>query len=59
MDNVKKQIDVLDEKFEMNKNLIKIKGGYLNNQELGDDMNNLIINSIRGKLALMEKMDSL
>ena len=59
LDNVKKQIDVLDEKFEMNKNLIKIKGGYLNNQELGDDMNNLIINSIRGKLALMEKMDSL
>ena len=59
LDNVKKQIDVLDEKYEMNKNLIKIKGGYLNNQELGDDMNNLIINSIRGKLALMEKMDSL
>ncbi len=59
LDNVKKQIDVLDEKYEMDKNLIKIKGGYLNNQELGDDMNNLIINSIRGKLALMEKMDSL
>ena len=59
LDNVKNQIDVLDEKYEMNKNLIKIKGGYLNNQELGDDMNNLIINSIRGKLALMEKMDSL
>ena len=59
IDNIKKQIDFLDEKFEMDKNLIKVKGGYLNNQELGDDMNNLIINSIRGKLALMEKMDSL
>ena len=59
IDNIKKQIDCLDEKFEMDKNLIKVKGGYLNNQELGDDMNNLIINSIRGKLALMEKMDSL
>ena len=59
IDNIKKQIDFLDEKFEMDKNLIKVKGGYINNQELGDDMNNLIINSIRGKLALMEKMDSL
>ena len=59
LDNIKKQIDFLDEKFEMDKNLIKVKGGYLNNQELGDNMNNLIINSIRGKLALMEKMDSL
>ena len=59
LENIKKQIDVLDEKFEMDKNLIKIKGGYLNNQELGDNMNNLIINSIRGKLAIMEKMDSL
>jgi hypothetical protein len=59
LDNIKKQIDFLDEKFEMDKNLIKVKGGYLNNQELGDNMNNLIINSIRGKLAIMEKMDSL
>ena len=41
----------------MEKNLIKLKGGYINNQELGNEMNNLIINSIRGKLALMEKMD--
>ena len=59
IDNIKKQIDYLDEKFQMEKNLIKLKGGYINNQELGNEMNNLIINSIRGKLALMEKMDSL
>jgi hypothetical protein len=57
IDNIKKQIDYLDEKFQMEKNLIKLKGGYINNQELGNEMNNLIINSIRGKLALMEKMD--
>ena len=57
IDNIKKQIDYLDEKFQMEKNLIKLKGGYINNQESGNEMNNLIINSIRGKLALMEKMD--
>ena len=55
---IKKQIEYLDEKFKMEKDLIKVKGGYLNNQDLGNNMNNMIINAIRGKLALIDNMDS-
>ena len=58
LENIKRQIEYLDEKFKMEKNLIKVKGGYLNNQELGDNMNKMIINAIRGKLALIDNMDS-
>ena len=55
---IKKQIEYLDEKFKMEKDLIKVKGGYLNNQDLGNNMNNMIINAIRGKLAIMDNLDS-
>lgn len=58
LDNLKKQIEYLDEKFKMEKDLIKVKGGYLSNQDLGNNMNNMIINAIRGKLALIDNMDS-
>ena len=56
IDNIKRQIEYIDEKFKMEKDLIRIKGGYLNNQELGNNMNNMIINSIKGKLALIENI---
>ena len=55
--SIKKQIEVIDEKYKRNKELIKVKGGYLKNQELGDDISNMIINSIKGKLTLIENMD--
>ena len=58
MDSIKKQIEYLDEKYKMEKNLIKIKGGYLNNQDLGNNINNMIINAIRGKLALIDNMNN-
>ena len=58
IDNIRKQIEFLDEKFKREKDLIKVKGGYSNNQELGNNMNNMIINAIRGKLALIENFDS-
>ena len=58
IDNIRKQIEFLDEKFKREKDLIKAKGGYSNNQELGNNMNNMIINAIRGKLALIENFDS-
>ena len=37
---------------------MKVKGGYLQNQDLGNELNNMIINSIKGKLALLENMSS-
>ena len=57
-DIVKKQLEVIDEKYQREKDLMKVKGGYLQNQDLGNDLNNMIINSIKGKLALLENMSS-
>ena len=57
MQLIKKQIEVIDEKYKRGKDLIKVKGGYLQNQELGDDISNMIINSIKGKLTLIENMN--
>ena len=34
------------------------KGGYLLNQDMGNDLNNMIINSIKGKLAIIENLNS-
>ena len=36
-----------------------IKGGYVNNEDLGEEINKLLINSIKGKLDIieMEKSD--
>jgi len=58
LENIKKQIEVLEEKYQREKDLMKAKGGYLLNQDLGNDINNMIINTIRGKLALIENMNS-
>ena len=57
-DMIQKKIEVIEEQYQREKDLMKAKGGYLNNQDLGNDLNNKIINSIRGKLALLENMNS-
>ena len=43
--------DIID----IRKKLLKLKGGYLNNEDLVDEMNELLINSIKGKLNMIEK----
>ena len=55
--NIKKRIEYMDEKYKMEKDLIQAKGGYVNNQEMGNNMNNMIINSISGKLVLLENLN--
>ena len=57
-DMVKKQIEAIEEKYKREKDLMKVKGGYLNNQEIGNELNNMIINTIRGKLAIIENLNS-
>ena len=57
-DMVKKKIEVLEEKYQREKDLMKAKGGYLLNQDMGNDLNNMIINSIKGKLAIIENLNS-
>ena len=53
--NINKQIEVLDEKTNMGNELIKIKGGYEKNIEYGEQLNNMLIDSLKGKLAIIEE----
>ena len=53
---IQKKIEVIEEQYQREKDLMKAKGGYLNNQDLGNDLNTKIINSIRGKLAILDEL---
>ena len=55
---IKKKIEVIEEKYQREKDLMKAKGGYYLNQDLGNELNNMINNSIRGKLAIIENLNS-
>lgn len=57
IDAIKGKIEVMEEKFKQGKELLKIKGGYINNQELGDKMSSLLITSIKNKLDIIENMN--
>ena len=55
--NIQGQIEGLDNNVEIKKEIIKINGGLLNNQKLGSDLSNLLINSINGKISLIKAMN--
>ena len=52
--NLKNKIEVIESKYKRNKELLKIKGGYLKNRQLGDNVDELLIDSIKGKLSIIE-----
>ena len=54
--NINKQIESLDEKVNMGNELIKVKGGYGNNIIFANQINNMIIDSIKGKLAIIKEL---
>jgi hypothetical protein len=54
--NISKNIERLDEKIKMNRELMKINGGYENNEKLGKEVNNCLIDSIKGKLAILDAL---
>ena len=54
--NICKNIERLDEKIKMNRELMKINGGYENNEKLGKEVNNCLIDSIKGKLAILDAL---
>ena len=54
---MKGQIQLLEEKYNRDNELLKIKGGYANNQELGDKVSELLVNSIKNKLDMIENMN--
>ena len=55
--NIKNQIEALDEKVERKQKLLKLKGGFSNNLNIGNDVNNLLINSIKGKLSIIKAIN--
>ena len=58
MDMVRKKIEAIEEKYQREKDLMKVKGGYLLNQDMANELNDMIINSIQGKLAIIENLNS-
>ena len=56
LDIIKGKIEVLEDKYKRGKELLKMKGGYIQNKELGDKMNNILIDSIKSKLDIIENI---
>ena len=53
---IKGKIEVMEDKYKRGKELLKIKGGYIQNKELGDKVNNILIESIKNKLDIIENI---
>ena len=54
--HINSQIESLDEKVNMGKELMKVKGGYENNVEFGNKLNSMLVDSIKGKLAIIKEV---
>ena len=52
---VKAQTESIDNKVQQKKQILKLNGGYLNNPKLGDEVGDLLIESIQTKLNIMNK----
>ena len=55
---IKGQIEVMEDKYKRGKELLKVKGGYMNDKEFGDKMDQLLINSIKNKLDIIENLNA-
>ena len=56
--NIQGQIEGLDNNVKMKKEMLKINGGLENNQTLGSELTNLLINSINGKLSVIKAINN-
>jgi hypothetical protein len=54
--NINKKVESLDEKVNMGNELIKNNGGYENNLDIGIQLNNMLIDSINGKLEVIKEL---
>ena len=57
LDMVKSLNNRIDRKILEKKEFLKVKGGYLHNTKLGDEVGNLIIESIQNKLSLLNTLN--
>ena len=53
---INKKIERLDEKVKLSQDLMRINGGYESDSKLAKEMNNNLVNSIRGKLAILDEL---
>ena len=51
------QSDAIDSKVQQKKQIMNLNGGYLNNPQLGDEVGDLLIESIQTKLGIMNKLN--
>ena len=58
INNIKGQIEGLDYNASLKKDIIRINGGFFNNQKLGNELSNLLINSINGKFSVIKAMNN-
>ena len=55
--NAKIQLEAIDDKIKMKNELIRVNGGYKKNTNVGNDAVNLLIKSIKGKLAIIQTVN--
>ena len=58
IDDIKNQVEKMEEKYKRGKKLLKVKGGYIKDDKLGDEINELLINSIKRKLDIIENKNN-
>ena len=56
LDMIKSKTDAIDKKVSEKKEVMKVKGGYINNTNIGDEVGDLLIESIQTKLSLLNKL---
>ena len=56
LDMIKSKTSAIEQKVTEKKDIMKVKGGYINNTNIGDEVGNLLIESIQTKLSLLNKL---
>ena len=57
LDMVKSKTNEIDRKVLEKKKILEINGGYLHNTKLGDEVGDLLIESIQSKISLLKKLN--
>lgn len=52
----KQNIELIEQKYNMDKKLLRIRGGYINNLDLGNKINRLLVKAIGNKINIIENI---
>ena len=56
LDMIKSKMSAIEQKVNEKKDIMKVKGGYINNTNIGDEVGDLLIESIQNKITLLNKL---